>query len=123
MLDLQKLKELQSKLTPGPWLVAVGKDGDHEVHDKYGHKLKTRYADYVLVDLANSLPEIIKELEAGRELVELVKGMTLKRPTKFIGGFLPHHEEAHSNGYERCRAKFVEWKVITLSRYNKQVNE
>lgn len=69
MLDLEKLKALCAKATPGPWRYShqcILRNGDSIAIMQFGH---ARDAEFIAA-AREALPQLIEELEAARAEVE-----------------------------------------------------
>lgn len=83
-VDLEELKRLDAEATPGPWYDEACSGDSYRVGniDKDVAWLN-RWPDASLVaELRSALPQIIRELEAGRALAESVREWSRKKITR-----------------------------------------
>lgn len=92
-VDLGELKRLDAEATPGPWKDVLTQAGirhiepgkcSEEICALYGgpHDVGDVENSSLIVAIRNALPQIIRELEAGRALAESVREWSRKKITR-----------------------------------------
>lgn len=74
-MNLERLKELMSKATPGPW-EGIGLTGPQELAiflPKDDWKSMDSFDESLIIEAINSLPDLIRKAEAGEKLAKEIK--------------------------------------------------